>query len=101
MLVQIRIIKSFEFILSSELGSEGLIEDPAPGKNKVQVWKDGYLVKDVRGVRAHATSRLDGRGYDITKRRPCLLVILRSILTDFFGRSGYIPCPQGTKSIYK
>lgn len=36
-------------------------------RKKVHPWKGGVLVTEVIGLRVRVKSRLDGRGYDITK----------------------------------
>lgn len=43
-------------------------EDPNPGNQKLQLVADGFLLQNITGIRAHIVSRLDGKGYDITKR---------------------------------
>lgn len=44
-------------------------EDAHPTSDKLHAVPDGYLLQNVSGIRAHVVSRLDGRGYDITKRK--------------------------------
>ena len=43
-------------------------EDVHPTSEKLRPVSDGYVLQNVSGIRAHVVSRLDGRGYDITKR---------------------------------
>lgn len=53
----------------SRIGSAKTEEDTntASLKRKIVPWRDGVLVLEVMGLRTHVKSRLDGRGYDITK----------------------------------
>lgn len=39
-----------------------------PAADKLVSVPDGYLLRNVTGIRAHIVSRLDGKGYDVTKR---------------------------------
>ena len=50
-------------------GAKIVSEDPNPGPLKLKTVADGFILQNVTGVRAHIVSRLDGRGYDITKRK--------------------------------
>ena len=52
------------------MSSEGHVvrEDPNPGIHKLRPVADGFVLQNVTGIRAHIVSRLDGKGYDITKR---------------------------------
>ena len=43
-------------------------EDLHPGLHKLLAVSDGYILQDMNGIRAHIVSRLDGKGYDVTKR---------------------------------
>lgn len=45
-----------------------MAEDLKPGANKIEPHEDGYIIHNVSGIRAHIVSRLDGKGYDVTKR---------------------------------
>ena len=60
-------MQTYHFFLAKE--STSVAEDTSiiSLQSKVFPWMDGFLFQDVAGVRIHATSRLDGRGYDITK----------------------------------
>lgn len=49
-------------------GGRVVSEDPNPGSQKLQLVADGILLQNITGIRAHIVSRLDGKGYDITKR---------------------------------
>lgn len=49
-------------------GGRVVTEDPNPGNQKLQLVADGFLLQNITGIRAHIVSRLDGKGYDITKR---------------------------------
>ena len=44
-------------------------EDPHPGVDKLVTVQDGYILQNVSGIRTRVVSRLDGKGYDITKRK--------------------------------
>ncbi|GJJ07502.1 hypothetical protein Clacol_001704 [Clathrus columnatus] len=61
-------IYSFDFVLSPD-GSY-TPEDPTPSPKKIYEVPDGYVIMNMTGIRAHLTSRLDGRGYDITRLGP-------------------------------
>lgn len=68
------ISQSFDFVLSPD-GSY-TPEDPTLSTKKIYEISDGYVILNMTGIRAHVTSRLDGRGYDITRREfsPCDLI---------------------------
>ena len=59
--------QTYDFFLAKE--STRVTEDTSiiSLQSKIFPWMDGLLFQNVSGVRIHATSRLDGRGYDITK----------------------------------
>ncbi|KII94783.1 glycoside hydrolase family 47 protein [Plicaturopsis crispa FD-325 SS-3] len=59
---------SYDFILSPN--GKVVPEDPSPSPQKLATLPDGYLVHDVTGIRTHIVSRLDGKGYEITKLGP-------------------------------
>ncbi|EPS95376.1 hypothetical protein FOMPIDRAFT_146232 [Fomitopsis schrenkii] len=59
---------SFDFVLSP--GGQAVPEDPHPTVEKITFVPDGYMLYNVTGIRAHIVSRLDGKGYDITKLGP-------------------------------
>ncbi|KAH9938649.1 glycoside hydrolase [Fomitopsis serialis] len=59
---------SFDFILSP--GGQLVPEDPHPTVEKITFVSDGYVLYNVTGIRAHIVSRLDGKGYDITRLGP-------------------------------
>lgn len=65
--------KSMDFILSSD-GST-VPEDSSPDSTKLYMVNDGYVITNMTGIRAFLTTRLDGRGYDITR---CTLFHYRS-----------------------
>lgn len=58
--------QSYDFILSAD--GRSTAEDLSPSMKKVTPVSDGYIVQNVSGLRARIVSRLDGRGYDVTKR---------------------------------
>lgn len=49
-------------------GGRVVPEDPNPGNRKLQLVSDGFLLQNITGIRTRIVSRLDGKGYDITKR---------------------------------
>jgi mannosidase alpha-like ER degradation enhancer 1 len=49
-------------------GGKSVSEDPNPGPLKLKAVTDGFILHNMSGIRAHIVSRLDGKGYDITKR---------------------------------
>jgi mannosidase alpha-like ER degradation enhancer 1 len=60
-------VQTYDFFLAKE-GTRVTEDTSAISlQSKVFPWMDGLLFQDVSGVRIHATSRLDGKGYDITK----------------------------------
>ncbi|KAG1753952.1 glycoside hydrolase family 47 protein [Suillus paluster] len=59
---------SFDFIMSP--GGKMVSEDPNPGPLKLKAVADGFILHNVTGIRAHIVSRLDRKGYDITKLGP-------------------------------
>ncbi|KAJ3559837.1 hypothetical protein NM688_g94 [Phlebia brevispora] len=59
---------TFEFILSPN--GQNVLEDHHPTADKLKPVSDGYLLQNVSGVRARVVSRLDGKGYDVTKLGP-------------------------------
>lgn len=50
-------------------GGRAVIEDPNPGSQKLQLVADGFLLQNITGIRTRIVSRLDGKGYDITRRK--------------------------------
>lgn len=60
-------VQTYDFFLAKE-GTK-VTEDTSviSLQSKVFPWVDGLLLQNASGVRIHATSRLDGKGYDITK----------------------------------
>jgi mannosidase alpha-like ER degradation enhancer 1 len=56
-------------------------EDHDPDSSKLEVTKYGYLVHNVTGIRAHIISRLDGKGYDISRRASIRSRFMYSLLT--------------------
>ena len=62
----------YEFIMSVD--GEQVAEDDSPSKKKLEAIPGGFVVQDVKGIRARVTTRLDGRGYDVTKRMCIILV---------------------------
>ncbi|KAG1755785.1 glycoside hydrolase family 47 protein [Suillus lakei] len=59
---------SFDFIMSP--GGKMVPEDPNPGPHKLKAVADGFILHNVTGIRTHIVSRLDRKGYDITKLGP-------------------------------
>ncbi|KZP32890.1 glycoside hydrolase family 47 protein [Athelia psychrophila] len=59
---------SYDFLLSAD--GQVTPEDMNPGSHKLEIVPDGYLLHNVSGVRTHIVSRLDGKGYDVTKLGP-------------------------------
>jgi len=59
---------SYDFILSAD--GKIVPEDVSPSLKKVSPVPDGFIVQDVAGIRTRIVSRLDGKGYDITKLGP-------------------------------
>lgn len=43
------------------------LEDKTPSAAKLALIPGGFMVHDVKGLRTRVTTRIDGRGYDITK----------------------------------
>jgi mannosidase alpha-like ER degradation enhancer 1 len=60
-------LQTYDFFLA-EKGTKVTEDTSAISlQSKIFTWMDGLLFQNVAGVRVHATSRPDGRGYDITK----------------------------------
>ncbi|KAI6151993.1 glycoside hydrolase family 47 protein [Pisolithus tinctorius] len=59
---------SYNFVMSTN-GYE-VAEDFNPAIDKLRPVGDGFVIQNVTGIRAHIVSRLDGRGYDITRLGP-------------------------------
>jgi len=59
---------SYDFILSGN--GQIVPEDVNPSIRKLQPVSDGYILHSVSGIRTHIVSRLDGKGYDVTKLGP-------------------------------
>ncbi|TFK86836.1 glycoside hydrolase family 47 protein [Polyporus arcularius HHB13444] len=58
----------YDFVLSAD--GRTVPEDLHPPPEKMVTVSDGFLVHNVTGIRVHIVSRLDGKGYDITKLGP-------------------------------
>lgn len=54
-----------EFILS--IDGKPVKEDTSPSLDKIYPVSDGFMVQSIHGVRTRIVSRLDGKGYDVTK----------------------------------
>ncbi|KAF9780244.1 alpha mannosidase-like protein [Thelephora terrestris] len=59
---------SYDFVLSHD--GKTVTEDPNPDNSKLESTEHGYLIHNITGIRAHIVSRLDGKGYDITRLGP-------------------------------
>ncbi|OSX60455.1 glycoside hydrolase family 47 protein [Postia placenta MAD-698-R-SB12] len=59
---------SYDFILSA--GGQYVPEDFDPSPDKLAPVRDGYILYNISGIRAHIVNRLDGKGYDLTKLGP-------------------------------
>lgn len=59
-------LQTYDFILSRN--GEQVAEDPTPSTWKVQEVDDGFMIFDVTGIRAEITSRMDGKGFEFTRR---------------------------------
>ncbi|KAI0773849.1 alpha-mannosidase [Fomes fomentarius] len=59
---------TYDFVLSSD--GRTVPEDVHPSPEKMAPVPDGFLVHNVTGLRVHIVSRLDGKGYDITRLGP-------------------------------
>ncbi|KAI0002957.1 alpha-mannosidase [Russula compacta] len=57
-----------EFILS--INGKPVEEDTSPSLDKIYPVSDGFMVQSIHGVRTRIVSRLDGKGYDVTKLGP-------------------------------
>jgi hypothetical protein len=58
--------QTYDFIMSSD--GSAVEEDPSPGSEKMRRVPEGFVLANVTGVRAHLVLRMDGRGYEISKR---------------------------------
>ncbi|KAI0079675.1 alpha mannosidase-like protein [Panus rudis PR-1116 ss-1] len=59
---------TYDFILSPS--GKVVAEDSHPTPDKLAMVHDGFILQNVSGIRTHIVSRLDGKGYDITKLGP-------------------------------
>ncbi|GJE84706.1 glycoside hydrolase family 47 protein [Phanerochaete sordida] len=59
---------TYDFLLSPD--GNTVQEDFNPTSKKLVPVSDGYVLQDVTGIRAHIVSRMDGKGYDVTKLGP-------------------------------
>ncbi|KAI0254258.1 alpha-mannosidase [Lactifluus subvellereus] len=57
-----------EFILSVD--GKTVVEDTSPSLEKIYAVSDGFMVKSITGIRTRIVSRLDGKGYDVSKLGP-------------------------------
>lgn len=57
--------QSYEYILARGVSTP---EDLLPSIKKITPVQDGYVLNDVSGIRVRIVRRLDGQGYDLTKR---------------------------------
>ena len=60
------LLQTYDFLLSSD--GRAVVEDLHPSPQKLAAVPDGYIIHNVTGIRAHIVTRLDGKGYDISKR---------------------------------
>lgn len=60
-------LQSYDFILSHN--GNTVDEELNPGLEKIAPVEDGFILHNVTGIRAHIVSRLDGKGYAITRRK--------------------------------
>ncbi|KAI0347071.1 alpha-mannosidase [Trametopsis cervina] len=59
---------TYDFVLSPN--GKSVPEDVHPSPQKLIAVSDGYLLQNLTGIRTHIVSRMDGKGYDITKLGP-------------------------------
>ena len=59
------LVQTFDFVLSQD--GSAIPEDPHPTAKKLAQVPDGFILQDVEGIRTRVVSRMDGKGYDITK----------------------------------
>jgi hypothetical protein len=74
------LFQSYDFILSPD--GQVVPEDVNPSASKLQPVSNGYVLHNVSGIRTHIVSRLDGKGYDVTKRTRSLLYIRVAMMTN-------------------
>lgn len=60
--------QTYDFLLTPD--GRTVVEDLHPSSKKVVAVPDGYILQNVTGIRARIVTRLDGKGYDITKCKP-------------------------------
>ncbi|KAH7916186.1 glycoside hydrolase family 47 protein [Hygrophoropsis aurantiaca] len=60
---------SYDFLLTAQPG-QPVVEDPKPSVQKLELIPEGFILHNISGIRAHIVSRLDSKGYDITKLGP-------------------------------
>ncbi|KAH7922461.1 glycoside hydrolase family 47 protein [Leucogyrophana mollusca] len=60
---------SYDFLLTAR-PDQPAIEDPKPNTQKLELIPEGFILHNISGIRAHMVTRLDGKGYDLTKLGP-------------------------------
>ena len=65
----------------------------------MDIHPDGYIVHNVTGIRVQIVSRLDGKGYDITKREYSQVGDLKTSLTTPACDSWTIRCEDRPKDL--
>lgn len=58
-------------------------EELNPDSSKLEVTEHGYMIHNITGIRAHIVSRLDGKGYDISRRLSVCSKLVCYLLTHY------------------
>ena len=74
--------QSYGFILSAN--GKIVSEDINPTLHKLSIVSDGFVLQNVTGIRTHIVRRLDGKGYDVTKRANPAISTLDHLLIFLF-----------------
>jgi hypothetical protein len=69
---EVATLQTYDFILSAN--GKVVTEDVNPSSHKMAPVVNGYILHNVTGIRTHIVRRLDGKGYEITKRKCFALV---------------------------
>lgn len=58
--------QTYEFVMPG--GIHAIQEDLRPNTHKLRPVTNGFVVQNVTGIRINIVKRLDGKGYEITRR---------------------------------
>ncbi|KAI0091966.1 alpha mannosidase-like protein [Irpex rosettiformis] len=85
---------TYNFLLS--VTGKSVEEDLHPGPQKLLAVSDGYILQNMTGIRANIVSRMDGKGYDVTKLGPYSVKTGQII---YVNDTGLVRIPEGQKPL--